>query len=54
MPYGIMFSSVLNMNAFCPLAPVVILTHCADFSAFGWLCWCHPTYEQTGQFLHVL
>jgi len=33
------------------LAPVVIL---ADFSAFGWLCWCHPTYEQRGHFLHVL
>ena len=48
------FSSVLNMHAFCSLAPVVILAHCADFSAFGWLCWCHPTYKQRDQFLHVL
>jgi len=38
------------MHAFYPLAPVVILAQCADFSAFGWLCWCHPTYEQRGQF----
>jgi len=29
---------VLNMHAFCPLDPVVILAHCDDFSAFGWLC----------------
>jgi len=42
------------MHAFCPLAPVVISAHCVDFSAFCWLCWCHPTYEQRGQFLHVL
>jgi len=28
------FSSVLNMHAVCPLAPLVILAHCADFSAF--------------------
>jgi len=34
------------MRAFCPLAPVVILAQCADFSAFGWLCWCHPTYTK--------
>jgi len=34
------------MHAFSPLAPVVILAHYADFSAFGWLCCCHPTYEQ--------
>jgi len=53
MPYGIMLFIYINMHAFCPLAPVVILAHCADFSAFGWLCWCHPTHKQRGQFLHV-
>jgi hypothetical protein len=29
------FPSVLNMHVFCPMIPVVILAHCADFSTHG-------------------
>jgi hypothetical protein len=32
------FSSFLNMHVFCPLIPVVILAHCADFSTHGCIC----------------